>query len=1258
MAMRTRSIFNILLLSCCVLSLAQCDEEPRCVWYGVCPEDGMNLTCRYDGPPIKVDKTDTLKLFRQRCTHYFTDTDTPELCCDTANMDTLINQMKMVEGIFGRCPTCVKNAFKLICDMSCSPVQSTFLRVVETRNNSAGNAYVSEIEAYVAEDYMNNTYDSCKDIVHPASGNLAMDLACGANGARGCSAKKWYEFQGDPDANDFIGFRLHFIPNNTFWNEPTTPCSDRSNGLSACSCTDCPSGCDYAVNLEKNDFLIFGVEGYGVIAGIFCILYVLAAVVSYMLCRRLCRRPAPDPSFEEGSDSEIEDVSEGICRGNIQKLFRDLFRVCGKVFATYPAMTLFLCSYVILGLSYGITQLIVVSDPIEIWAAPTSRARLEKDYFDSHFQPFYRTEQIYIKTVGIDKVRHNVTNGPLEFGPVFDRTFLLKVFELQSKVLQLGQEEGEGLERICYAPIRNDFTGPTTVNHCTIQSVWGYFQNNVNKVTEGDDYLNHLFECAQNALSMSCVAPYGGPVFPAIAYGGFLREDDFIYDAKDYMKATGLVLSFMVSNSRNKSVIAAAEKWEQRFIDFMKEWDATERPDYMDIAYTTEKSIQDELERSSRAEAMTVVFSYILMFIYVALALGKIQCSIKRCLLTSKIMLSIGGIVVVMASVACSLGLFGYVGVSTTLLTIEVIPFLVLAVGVDNIFILVQTLERTPKPVDRTIPEHIGNILAEVGPSMLLTSTSECLCFLVGTLSSMPAVNTFALYASLSILINFLLQTTAFISLLSLDAQRLQNNYLDVLCCVKVKNNEDVKVAENFGIVQTIFKRFYTPFIMKKPVRIIVLILFFAMLITHAVVLPRIGIGLEQKLSMPMDSYVLKYFQYMNDLLSMGPPVYFVLTPGLNYSNREVQNVICGGQGCNDDSMYTQIYSAAKQPEKSYLLRAASSWIDDYIDWTISSGCCKYFKNNQSFCPHNTGGGLCSECPIEINDSRPVASSFRKYVSYFLQDIPDPQCIKSGRPAYLDGMEYYYDRDGLIDVGDTYFMGYHTPLKKSSDWYEALKSARLIADQITTMINEKNFGSKEITVFPYSVFYVYYEQYLTIWREAVSSLGFSLCIIFLVTALLTGFSLFSAVMVVLTVLMIIVNIGGLMYWWNIELNAVSLVNLVMAVGISVEFCSHIIHSYLHSKGTTSLDRATETLNEMGSSVFSGITLTKIIGIIVLAFSKTQIFQVFYFRMYLGIVLFGAAHGLILLPVLLSLIGPSKSSGPRRNNRKMKPTNGF
>lgn len=79
----------------------------------------------------------------------------------------------------------------------------------------------------------------------------------------------------------------------------------------------------------------------------------------------------------------------------------------------------------------------------------------------------------------------------------------------------------------------------------------------------------------------------------------------------------------------------------------------------------------------------------------------------------------------------------------------------------------------------------------------------------------------------------------------------------------------------------------------------------------------------------------------------------------------------------------------------------------------------------------------------------------------------------------------------------------------------------------------------------FSVFYVFYEQYLTIWQESLLSISLTLAVIFVVTLFLTGLSLFSAVVVVLTVLMIVLNLGGLMYWWNISLNAVSLVNLVM-----------------------------------------------------------------------------------------------------------------
>ena len=62
----------------------------------------------------------------------------------------------------------------------------------------------------------------------------------------------------------------------------------------------------------------------------------------------------------------------------------------------------------------------------------------------------------------------------------------------------------------------------------------------------------------------------------------------------------------------------------------------------------------------------------------------------------------------------------------------EVVPFLVLAVGVDNIFILVQTFQRQGIQEGVPIEDQIGVVVGKVAPSMLLTSLSESIAFFLG----------------------------------------------------------------------------------------------------------------------------------------------------------------------------------------------------------------------------------------------------------------------------------------------------------------------------------------------------------------------------------------------------------------------------------------------------------------------------------------------------------------------------------------------
>jgi len=62
-------------------------------------------------------------------------------------------------------------------------------------------------------------------------------------------------------------------------------------------------------------------------------------------------------------------------------------------------------------------------------------------------------------------------------------------------------------------------------------------------------------------------------------------------------------------------------------------------------------------------------------------------------------------------------------------------------------------------------------------------------------------------------------------------------------------------------------------------------------------------------------------------------------------------------------------------------------------------------------------------------------------------------------------VNYVLDDEGFGTVGDTYFMGYHTPLRTSHDFYEALRSVRDVSSKLNNDFRDLN-GTK-IEIFPY-----------------------------------------------------------------------------------------------------------------------------------------------------------------------------------------------
>lgn len=1232
-----------------------------------------------------------MDILRTYCPDLVTGNQT-KTCCDVNQLHTLQSNMGLPQQFFLRCPSCYNNFLNLYCYLTCGPHQSRFLQSNGTEVTPANKTAVKAVNYYLTNEYANGMFNSCKDVQMPSANEKALSVFCGRP-ADQCSAELWLSYMGST-ANGHTPFTINFAigdqnvtqGNTTYvpMNYTITGCNQSYKNRSVCSCQDCEASCAPVPPIppKPEPCKILHIDCYYFAFAIVCLVFNLFFFI-YVICYNILVRNSLDVMDSQYSRLEDEDGDysgvfcvngdgkkkrrPGAQRINAPKvshadisclektgswmetLLESFFHAWGTFCARHPILVMVVGLAVAGALSAGISVFQVTTDPVKLWSAKDSQARTERDYFDSHFGPFYRTEQLIItRPNNHTNVVHK--NPPpsvdtVNYTSIFDKEFLHMVLDLQLAIQNLTAEyngETVTLEDICFQPLAPDNT------KCTIQSILQYFQNNhtnIDKVVMDSygffvvaDYIDHLRYCLQApastqdtvGLNMSCLAESGQPIFPWISLGG--------YKGNDYKSSEALVITFVVNNHLAEEKNKKAEAWEKVFIEKMRSFSSPN----MTVSFSSERSIEDEINRESDSDVLTILASYLIMFGYIALTLGQygdcVDCSLPKMLVDAKITLGLAGVLIVLLSVSSSLGLFSYCGIAATLIIIEVVPFLVLAVGVDNIFILVQTFQRDKQRPGETTEEQIGRILGQVGPSMMLSSFSESIAFFLGALTNMPAVRVFSLYAAMAVLFDFLLQITVFIALMTLDAKRQKGNRLDMCCFVKMENQKSGD-KDSEGFLYKLVKDYYSHLLLKEWVRPIVMSIFVTYFCISGAVIHNVGIGLDQKLSMPDDSYVLDYFKNLSAYLHTGAPVYFVVEQGQDYKSVEGQNSICGGNGCPQNSLVGQIYTASLQSNYSRIAQPTSSWLDDYLSWLSPGGdppCCRETKSSHQFCPSTDNSSVCIGCPMGKSiHGRPNEKDFMKYLPWFLKDNPGLKCAKGGHAAYGSGVNLINNK---TDVGATYFMTYHTIMTENEDYIEGLKMARKIGDNITntlrTMLHNDN-----IKVFPYSVWYVFYEQYLSIVKDTIQNLCICIAAIFLVTFLLLGFDFFSAIMVVITIGMILVDILGLMYFWDITLNAVSLVNLVMAIGISVEFCAHIIRAFAVSLQPTRVERARESLAHMGSSVLSGITLTKLGGIIVLAFSKSQLFQVFYFRMYLAMVVYGASHGLIFLPVLLSYIGP-------------------
>ncbi|OII75892.1 patched family protein [Cryptosporidium andersoni] len=172
-------------------------------------------------------------------------------------------------------------------------------------------------------------------------------------------------------------------------------------------------------------------------------------------------------------------------------------------------------------------------------------------------------------------------------------------------------------------------------------------------------------------------------------------------------------------------------------------------------------------------------------------------------------------------------------------------------------------------------------------------------------------------------------------------------------------------------------------------------------------------------------------------------------------------------------------------------------------------------------------------------------------------------------------------------------------------------------------------------VVAYNYMMLFYESDLSILSECFSNMLSCGIAIELITLMLIP-EVMSGLFVIVLMACIDIGLFGFMYYWNVKLNMVSMINLLLSMGFAVDYSTLMTHTFSHCYGQTRNHRMIECLGLMGAPVCHG-AMSTFLGIVVLSGSTSYIFTVF-FKMMVMVVGFGFFHGIIVLPVLLSIVG--------------------
>lgn len=285
------------------------------------------------------------------------------------------------------------------------------------------------------------------------------------------------------------------------------------------------------------------------------------------------------------------------------------------------------------------------------------------------------------------------------------------------------------------------------------------------------------------------------------------------------------------------------------------------------------RSLSDEFGSTISADIPLLAGAIGGIIVYLAVFLSRSDT------VYSKIGISIAVVVAVVLSWMGGMGLGAFMGLMNNNLSNN-IPFLLLGLGVDDAFVLAAEFQRAKKLDPAATPEdRMIAASKHGGVSILITSATDALAFLVGSATVLPALSWFCAFAGMGIVFCFLLQIFFILPALLINARREERNELDVLCCVKAGAPHDYDAPQGccnkFTVAPGKLTRMFTRFgewVTTSTGLAITCVFWLAVLIVGIVGCTKVYKDFELEWFIPDDSYIRTYYAENDAYFASGVP--------------------------------------------------------------------------------------------------------------------------------------------------------------------------------------------------------------------------------------------------------------------------------------------------------------------------------------------------------------------------------------------------